>query len=349
MLPQVSARKNAKGVMTIAIIGRWLNAQGKEWVARHMTEIPRTAPTTVTATAKPAGATIRRFQPFSSLVRVDVSALSHVGLVRETNEDQYLVARLTRRLESMLTSLPAGDVPEIADEVNYVMAVADGMGGHAAGEVASRLVLSAAVSLALEVPDWAFKITEGGLPAVERRARQLVQQVGSILIERADQDPALHGMGSTLTAVRSYGRDLLIVHVGDSRAYMCRGGRLHKLTRDHTYVQMLLDTGQLASKEEAPPRIRHVLVNVLGGSTEHVDVDVDLVKLEDGDRLLLCSDGLTDLVDDETIAALLTKAPSSHDACASLLALALERGGRDNITVVAAVYAMPAAGSPVSL
>jgi PPM family protein phosphatase len=275
-----------------------------------MTDISRTAPAVVPAAVAHAAPTLRRFQPFSSLVRVDVSALSHVGLV---------------------------------------MAVADGMGGHAAGEVASRLVLSAAVSLALEVPDWVFKITEGGLAAVERRARQLVQQVGSILVERADENPALQGMGSTLTAVRSYGRDLLIVHVGDSRAYMCRAGRLHRLTKDHTYVQMLIDTGQLASKEEAPPRIRHVLVNVLGGSTEHVNVDVDLVQLEDGDRLLLCSDGLTDLVDDETIAAMLTKAASSHEACAALVALALERGGRDNITVVAAVYALPDAGSSASV
>ena len=309
-----------------------------------MTDIHRTT-RVARGAATPAAPTLRRFQPFSSLVRVDVSALSHVGLVRETNEDQFLVTRLTRRMESMLTSLPAGDVPEIADEVNYVMAVADGMGGHAAGEVASRLVLSAAVSLALEVPDWVFKITADGLAAVEQRARQLVQQVGSILVERGAQDPALHGMGSTLTAVRSYGRDLLIVHVGDSRAYMCRGGRLHRLTKDHTYVQMLIDSGELASREEAPPRIRHVLVNVLGGSTEHVNVDVDLVTIQDGDRLLLCSDGLTDLVDDETIAAMLTKATSSRDACAALLALALERGGRDNITVVAAIYTIPAAGA----
>src|SRR5262245_43306300 len=261
----------------------------------RMGEREKTAP----AATRVAASTIKQFKPFSSLVRVDVSALSHVGLVRETNEDQFLVSRLTRRMESMITSLPAGDVPEIADEVNYVMAVADGMGGHAAGEVASRLVLSAAVNLALEVPDWAFMVTDKGLPGIEHRARQIVQQIGSVLIERGQQDPALHGMGSTLTAVRSYGRDLLIVHVGDSRAYMCRAGRLHRLTKDHTYVQMLIDTGQLSSKEEAPSRLRHVLVNVLGGSTEHVTVDVDLVKLEDGDRLLLCSDGLTDLIDDE--------------------------------------------------
>ena len=112
-------------------------------------------------------------------------------------------------------------------------------------------------------------------------------------------------MGTTLTAARSLGRDLMITHVGDSRAYLLRAGGLHRLTRDHTYAQLLVDTGQLAPGDVAGSRHRHVLTNALGGSNEDVQVDTDRLQLEDGDRLLLCSDGLTDLVDDETMTRIL--------------------------------------------
>jgi protein phosphatase len=270
-----------------------------------------------------------------------VSALSHPGHVRTNNEDQFFVTRLSRAMETMISSLPPGDVPERADEVNYVMVVADGMGGHAAGEVASRLAISALVSLILDLPDWIFKVDEDDAPEIERRSRRLVQQVSTLLVERGREDPDLRGMGSTLTAARSYGRDLLIVHVGDSRAYLFRAGSLHRLTKDHTYAQMLVDRGQLLACDVASSGVRHILTNAIGGSTEHVDVDVDLLRLEDGDRLLLCSDGLTDLVDDNAITTALTGTHTSNDACTELMRLALDSGGRDNITVIVAGYTLP--------
>ena len=133
-----------------------------------------------------------------------------------------------------------------------------------------------------------------------------------MLVERGREDDALRGMGSTLTAARSYGRDLLIVHVGDSRAYLFRAGQLHRLTKDHTYAQMLVDCGQLAACEVASSGVAHILTNAIGGSTEQVEVDVDLLRLEDGDRVLLCSDGLTDLVDDEAIAEHAGRTPTSQ-------------------------------------
>ena len=284
---------------------------------------------------------IRPFRPFSSLVRLDVSARSHPGHLRQNNEDQFFVTRMSRALDTMLSSLPPGDVPERAEEVSYVMVVADGMGGHAAGEIASRLAISSVINLALEIPDWTFKLTGDAAVEVERRARDIVQQVNSILYERGRQDAELRGMGSTLTAARSLGRDLVVVHVGDSRAYLFRAGQLHRLTRDHTYAQMLVDCGRLDPNEIASSGVRHVLTNALGGSTEHVDVDVDLLCLENGDRLLLCSDGLTDLVDDETIAGTLAAAPESDEACSRLVQLALDRGGRDNVTTIVAGFSFP--------
>ena len=284
----------------------------------------------------------RPFRSFSSLIRVDVSALTHPGLVRPNNEDQFFVTRLTRSLETMLSSIPQGAIPERTNEINYVMVVADGMGGHAGGEVASQMAISALVKLALDVPDWFFRVDKDHVSEIEQRTRRIVQQVDSELIERAHQDETLRGMGTTLTGARSLGRDLLIAHVGDSRAYLLRAGRLQRLTRDHTYAQLLVETGQLQESEAASSPARHILTNVLGGTDEHVDVDVDMMQLEDGDRLLLCSDGLTDLVEDDAIAHTLEATATSQDACAQLLQLALDKGGRDNVTIIVAGYHFPA-------
>jgi protein phosphatase len=270
---------------------------------------------------------------------VDISAQTHTGHVRTNNEDHYYVARAARTLETMLTSLPAGDVPQRADEINHVMVVADGMGGHAAGEVASRLAISTLVALALDIPDWIFRVDDEHAAEMRRRASEVVQQVGALVFERGCEDSALRGMGSTLTCARSCGRDLWIVHVGDSRAYLLRRGRLERLTKDHTYAQMMVDSGQLEPEEAARSGLQHILTNAIGGTSTQVHVDVDLLHLEDGDRLMLCSDGLTDAVDDETIASTLAADDTTPaDVCQRLVQLALDGGGRDNITVIVASF-----------
>ena len=282
-----------------------------------------------------------RFRSVSSRIRVDVSGLSHPGRVRPNNEDQFFVSRLTRSMETLVTSLSTGDVPDRADEVNYLMMVADGMGGHAAGEVASRMAIAELVNLALLLPDWNFTVTDQNRPELEWRARQLVQQISSMLTERGARDAALRGMGTTLTVARSLGPDLMIVHVGDSRAYLFRHGRLRRLTRDHTYAEQLAAAGQLTSADAASAKLRHILTNAVGGSDERVDADIDVLQLQDGDRLLLCSDGLTDVLDDEGMAKILSGTSASSEACNTLLQLALEGGGPDNITVIVAAYTLP--------
>ncbi len=293
------------------------------------------------STSGPETVAVSPGQPFSSLVEIDVSARSDRGHLRENNEDHFFVTRLGRTLETLITSLPPGEVPDRAEEVNYVMIVADGMGGHAAGEVASRMAISGLVSLALDIPDWIFKVDEQHARELERRSRQRVQEVGAMLVEHGRRNAAMRGMGTTLTAARSLGRDLMITHVGDSRAYLLRAGSLHRLTRDHTYAQMLVDAGHLAPGDVADSRHRHVLTNALGGACEDVHVDIDRLQLEDGDRLMLCSDGLTDLVDDGAITDILREATRSSDACERLVQLALDRGGRDNVTVIVAAYRLP--------
>jgi serine/threonine protein phosphatase PrpC len=280
-------------------------------------------------------------ETLSSLIRIDVSALSHTGHRRANNEDHYLVARLGRTLQTVSTSLPAGDVPERTEEVNHVMIVADGMGGHRAGEIASRMAITTLVSLALDVPDWIFRIDDAHAHEIERRSRSRVEEVDAMLVESGHRDPSLAGMGTTLTAARSLGRDLMITHVGDSRAYLLRRGSLLRLTRDHTFAQLLVDAGQLAPGDVAGSSFRHVLTNALGGSNADVHVDTDRLQLEDGDRLLLCSDGLTDLLDDGVIASILLETTRSSDACGRLVQRALDAGGRDNVTVIVAAYQIP--------
>jgi serine/threonine protein phosphatase PrpC len=277
-------------------------------------------------------------RPFASSVQVDVSGLSHTGKVRASNEDHFFVTRIGRYLETLLTSLPPGEVPERAEEAGYAMIVADGLGGHAGGELAARMAISGLVKLILAMPDWIFRLDESVAADATRRSKRRFRYLNELLIEHGSRDPDLHGMGTTLTAARNLSPDLQIVHVGDSRAYLLRETRLHRLTRDHTYLQLLLDSKQLSPEEAVNFGPRHVLVNALGGNSEDVEVDVDQLELMSGDRILLCSDGLTDLLDDDAIRLALLECRPSAEACQRLVDLALERGGRDNVTVVVASY-----------
>jgi PPM family protein phosphatase len=277
-------------------------------------------------------------QYFFSSVQVDVSGLSDPGKVRARNEDHFIVTRIGRYLETTLTSLPQGEVPERAEEVGYAMIIADGMGGHASGELASRMAITGLIKLVLARPDWIFRLDETVAKDATQRSKRRVRHINSMLIEQGAHDPASRGMGTTLTAVRNLGRHLQIVHVGDSRAYLLREGCLHRLTRDHTYVQLLVDSGQLSKEEAASFGARHVLVNALGGFDEEVEVDVDQLELMSGDRVLLCSDGLTDLVDDDAIRQVLVESQTSAEAVRRLVDAALAGGGRDNVTVVVAGY-----------
>src|SRR5262249_3777304 len=148
---------------------------------------------------------------------------------------------------------------------------------------------------------------------------------------------SLTGMGTTMTVACSLGIDLFVTHVGDSRVYLCRQGHLHQLTRDHTLAQSLADRGVIPHEEVATHRLRHVLTRALGGKGE-VEADVQRARLEDKDQLLLCTDGLTNMVDDAAIEAVLREAPTAGGACEALVERALKNGGKDNVTVVLARY-----------
>jgi protein phosphatase len=280
-------------------------------------------------------------RPFSSLVQVDFGALSDVGKVRKNNEDHYLVARGIRSYELLLTNLPEGEVPTRFDEIGYLAIVADGMGGMAAGEVASRMAIHFGVNVILNKAKWHQRIRPDVIQDVLDRMRNDLRKIDFALTEKAQSDRKLAGMGTTLTAAYSVGSHLFLAHVGDSRAYVCRHGKMHQVTQDHTFAQALADAGVISPEEVGTHRLRHVLTSALGDSSSPVRCDVQHLRLHDGDRLLLCSDGLTDMVEDAQIVEILREHETSSEACRVLVEQALERGGKDNVTVVLARYTFP--------
>lgn len=270
---------------------------------------------------------------------VDLFGVTHAGMVRRNNEDHFLISRFGRYLETMQTSLPADDVPERSQEQGYAMIVADGVGGEAAGEEASRLAISSLVNLVLHTPDWILRLDDTFLPEeVLRRAAERYELINKALGKEARAVPALAGFATTLTGAWSLGRDLFLAHVGDSRAYLLSRGSLMQLTRDHTLVEAMVRQKQLDRREAATHSLRHVLTQCLGDHKGEVQPDVAWLELHDNDRLLLCTDGLTAMVNNAQIAEILALDEPAETIGRRLLDRALDAGGKDNVTVVVARY-----------
>jgi PPM family protein phosphatase len=269
---------------------------------------------------------------------VDLGALSHQGLVRENNEDSYLVMKFGRSLENLLTNLETELLEQNYLMNGYGMFVADGMGGLAAGEVASRLAVTKLIDLIIETSDWTLSLRhQKDVTTILERMTERIFQIDEIVKKEADGDVTLHGMGTTLTVAGAIGSDLVIGHVGDSRAYLLRGDSFKQLTTDHTLAQALIDAGVANPDDPASRSMRHVLTAAVG-SLGQGEPQVQRFKLNDGDQLLLCTDGLTEMVDDATIASILRRAGTSQSACDELVDLALAGGGTDNITVIVAHF-----------
>ncbi|MET3982260.1 serine/threonine protein phosphatase PrpC [Streptomyces sp. PvR034] len=228
------------------------------------------------------------------------AAGSHKGMIREGNEDSgYAGPRL--------------------------LAIADGMGGQAAGEVASSEVISTLVQLDDDVPG--SDILTSLATAVQRANDQL-----RVMVE---EDPQLEGMGTTLTALLWTGQRLGLVHVGDSRAYLLRDGLLTQITQDHTWVQRLVDEGRITEEEATTHPQRSLLMRALG-SGEHVEPDLSIREVRPGDRYLICSDGLSGVVSHQTLEETLADYHGPHETVQALIQLALRGGGPDNITCIVA-------------
>jgi len=204
----------------------------------------------------------------------------------------------------------------------HVFIVADGMGGHRAGEVASAAAVDEFVR---------FEEDNREIPPLER-IRGGIRAANLALMRMAQEDSELEGMGTTFTVVLIEG-DLCLGHVGDSRAYIWRKGALRPLTRDHSLVQRMVSEGYISPGEARIHPQRNVILRALGVSGE-LEVDLDIVDAAPGDRLLLCSDGLSGFVEDAELEAIVTLASGPEERCRKLVDAALEQGGTDNITVI---------------
>jgi serine/threonine protein phosphatase PrpC len=271
-------------------------------------------------------------------VEIDSFGMSDRGRVRPDNQDHFYIGKLGRFSQTLATSLPAGELPSRLEEAGHVAVVADGMGGHAGGEVASRTAIIVFFHLLFDTPDWVLRVDDESATKILDRVTDRYRSLDSLLDERARVDPNLRGMGTTMTLTYSLGFDLFLAHAGDSRAYLCRDGSLRQLTRDHTRVQELVDAGMMTREEAATHRLRNVLTNVIGGGVPLTDVDVHRVPLASKDIVLLCSDGLYDVVKDDELASILAAAATAQVACRTLIDLALERGAPDNVTVIVSRY-----------
>lgn len=238
---------------------------------------------------------------------VSSAGVTDVGRVREANEDDLYVGET-------------------------VVAVADGMGGHLAGEIASKTALEPVRALDGQV----FEDAETALQTL----RAAVVQANATVSQMAADEPTYRGMGTTLTAAMLEGRRLHLAHVGDSRAYLLRSGDFSQITDDHTFVQHLIDEGQITAEEAASHPQRSIITRAIGVSPQ-VDVDAMSLELEDGDQVLLCSDGLTGVVDDATISRELASGDELDDILGRLVEAANRAGGPDNITAVLLRYGAP--------
>ena len=274
----------------------------------------------------------------------EFGARSDLGKVRRNNEDHFAVIRRRRSRQVLLTNMPPTDL-SLPDDVSHVLVVADGMGGAAFGELASRLALWTADELVGSACGWIAKVHDLSSPCIRDRIQAYSDVIQETLRKHAEHDPRLAGMGTTLTCVHIQDSDVVIAHVGDSRAYRFRDGQVQQVTRDQTLAQELMDAG---IPEQDTVRFRHILTNCFGGDAREVRSEVYHFRLQHGDGMLLCTDGLSDLIEDSEMALVLETSDSAQAACDRLVQLALDRGGKDNITVVLGRFRAAVAGdSPV--
>jgi serine/threonine protein phosphatase PrpC len=259
------------------------------------------------------------------------------GKVRPTNEDHFAVVELARHLHVHQTSVPQAKA-QYSSNRGHLFLVADGMGGHRAGEVASALSVVTIDAFLLNTLKRFFNLRVSEEQNVMKEFQDALRQADARIFEEAAQHPELIGMGTTLTMAFVVNWRLFVAHAGDSRCYLSSKGELHQLTQDHTVVAELVRRGGMSPEEASRHPYRHIVTNVLGGDKPGVRVEMTKLDLEPQDVVLLCSDGLNQMVPDSRIAAILEEEQEPRGACERLVDEANEQGGEDNITVIVACF-----------
>lgn len=247
-------------------------------------------------------------------MRITSCGITDVGVKRTNNEDNYL----------------------INDELNLYV-VCDGMGGHAGGEFASAIAVNTVEEVLANMetsPEIEAAREEGAVELMRERLRYAVRLAGRRIYEKANVEPEYRGMGTTCLVLLVDAANAFVAHVGDSRGYLIRDGRIEQLTEDHSLVNEKIRAGLLTPEQARHHKLKNIITRSLG-YTEDVEIDIQVRAVRRGDRFLLCSDGLSNLVDTGEMGELI-RSMSPQDAARRLVQVACERGGDDNITAIVA-------------
>ncbi|MCA9216090.1 MAG: serine/threonine-protein phosphatase [Planctomycetales bacterium] len=270
---------------------------------------------------------------------IDCHGLTDRGLSRPSNQDQFLVADLVKTLRIDDSSLNVDAHRRISgNSQGKLMLVADGMGGHSAGERASKLAIETISTYVLNTLHWFFRLEADREHDFESELMASLELCNRQIREEAEVVPGERGMGTTVTMAYLIWPRLYVVHAGDSRCYVYHESGLKRITEDHTFAEQLVNAGVLSPENADQSRWSNVLWNVVGGSEEDLHPVVYKCELAKGDTVLLCTDGLTRHLGDKQIEQVLSSAGSrsAKDICQQLIDDALTGGGKDNVTAIVA-------------
>ena len=262
----------------------------------------------------------------------EFGAASHAGLKRPDNQDHYIVLRRTRTQQLLLTNVPTEELVLPTDEV-FGMAVADGMGGAGCGELASRLAIREAWDLAGRATSWVMKLRDLNTQELTERVEGFVYMMQQAFVHEFETNPKFVNSGTTWTSAYLVSSFAVLAQIGDSPSYLWRNGTFQRITTDHTIEQEFIAAGVAP---EVAGKYSHMLTRCLRHDATRDRPDVYHVRLHPGDQLLLCTDGLTDMVSENVIAECVDALPTAQAVCDGLVGLALDAGGKDNVTAVLA-------------
>jgi serine/threonine protein phosphatase PrpC len=265
--------------------------------------------------------------------------LTDIGRKRDVNEDHFLIATLSKSMQVHRTSLDRQAGAELCSSAHgKLLLVADGIGGHVAGERASELAINTMSQYVLNILPWFYRLYGEDEADLYDELRLAMQKCEAVIDAESGAVPEHDGMGTTLTMAYVLWPNMYVIHVGDSRCYVLRGEQLSQITVDQTVAQELVDRGALDSDQARSSMWHHVLNSALGRGMEKLRSSVYKAELQANDTVLLCTDGLTECVADADIKAILLSRDSEQQTCEHLVNAANDAGGTDNITVIVARF-----------
>jgi protein phosphatase len=290
--------------------------------------------------------------PHEERMNIDVKCHgeTHVGKHRQENEDQFLIADLTKSMKVQQTSLGLNHQTRLlGDTQGKLLLVADGVGGHASGERASSLAVDGVANYILNAMDWFMRLNDRNEDQLKKELKSAFAHSQTILNDEAEDIPQRRGMATTLTMAYIVWPNMYVVHVGDTRCYIVHDRDIEQVTTDHTIGNLLRAAEKDADPNDTKPfhPMSHALWNVIGGRDNSLEPQFEKVVLSNNDRLLLCSDGLTRYLEDHELAYELASEATPQQICKTFIDTSNSRGGKDNITCVVAKF-LPVVGDAPS-